>query len=71
MCIFCASIPVAVSVGAAVNVKQKERQHHLISSKQSPPRIIFPVGKVVTGIIVGLIAGSVVYHIVVYPKIGI
>lgn len=52
MCVICASIPVAVAVGAKINVNQL----HLPEEKRKP------IGKF-TGIIIGLlIIASAIYH---------
>ena len=71
MCIFCASIPLAVSVGASLSLKQKEGQDSLSLRNKSKPRVSIPMGKVTASRIVGLIALSLIYHSVLFYRIGL
>lgn len=50
MCAICAAIPAAAAAGAAVNAKEKNKPN---------PR---PVKRITAGIIVLLIAASIIYH---------
>lgn len=60
MCMFCASIPAAVAVGAKLNADQKTA---LTQGKIEKPR---PVAAITTGTVVLLVAGSITYHTLAY-----
>jgi hypothetical protein len=61
MCICCASVPMAVSLGAMATVKQKRGEH-------IPQWLLaLPAERVTAVIIVGLLAGSVMYHSQIDP----
>lgn len=61
MCICCASVPMAVSLGAMATVKQKRGQH-------VPQWLLtLPAERVTALVIVGLVAGSVAYHSQISP----
>jgi len=62
MCIFCAAVPMAVSLGAAASVQQKQRIKDASARGEAPPKVRVPVGKITTVVIVGALAGSVVAH---------
>ena len=71
MCIFCAAIPLAASMGTAISAKEKEKRHQAIERGEVPPRLILPPGKTTAVVLVGLAAGSVIYHTVIFPRTGI
>ncbi len=52
MCMFCAAIPAAAAVGSRLNAAQLDK----------PLEERKPVGKVTGGVILFLLAASVVYH---------
>lgn len=56
MCVFCASIPMAAAVGAKLEADQK-RANSVTELKSEKP-----ITKITAGVIVLLLAGSVVYH---------
>jgi hypothetical protein len=56
MCMFCAAVPVAGAIGAKLNVEQKKK---LATGEIKAGK---PVAAMTTGVIVFLVAGSVVYH---------
>ena len=62
MCVFCAAIPTAASLGAYANSKQKERVRKAAEQGKPAPRMIIPAGRVTAGAIVALVICSVVYH---------
>lgn len=60
MCMFCASIPAAVAVGAKLNADEKAAH---AQGKVEKPR---PIAAITTGVVVLLVAGSVTYHTLAY-----
>ncbi len=60
MCMFCASIPAAVAVGAKLNADQKTA---LAQGKVEKPR---PIAAMTTGVVVLLVIGSAAYHTLSY-----
>jgi hypothetical protein len=61
MCAFCAAIPVAGALGAKARSKQKEQVEQARAAGQ-PARQPRPIGKITAIVIVGLAAGSFLYH---------
>ena len=61
MCAFCAAIPVAGAFGAKAQAKQRHEaeQARIEGRPVKKPR---PIGRITTVVIVGLAAGSFVYH---------
>jgi hypothetical protein len=71
MCMFCAAIPVTISLGAAAKAKQSEQRKQAEASGEPVPQWVIPVVKV-TGVVVGsLVVSAVVYHTAIAPRIGI
>jgi hypothetical protein len=70
MCVFCAALPVTVSVGAAVTARQKEQQREAKVHTESPP-VRIPAGQMTVAVVVGVIVLSAIYHTVVMPRIGV
>jgi hypothetical protein len=62
MCIFCAAIPVAGSLGAMTSSKQRLRTRQAEEQGKAPPKLVIPAGKVTLGIIGGLVVCSAIYH---------
>ncbi|MEJ5224284.1 MAG: hypothetical protein WHV44_07490 [Anaerolineales bacterium] len=60
MCMFCASIPAAVAVGAKLNADQKKA---IVQGKATKPR---PIAAITTGMVVLLVVGSAAYHTMAY-----
>ena len=61
MCMFCAAIPTAGAVGAALNNKQIQRlrQARELDAPEPAPR---PIVKITTGVMALLLVGSITYH---------
>ena len=62
MCIFCAAIPLAASVGAAANSKQKRQIHFAEEQGTPPPRVTLTAGRATAIIVSGLVVCSIIYH---------
>ncbi len=70
MCVFCAALPVTVSVGAAVTARQKEQQREAEARGETPPPRI-PADKMTVAAVAGVIVLSAVYHTLVMPRLGL
>ncbi len=71
MCIFCAAIPMTVSLGAVAKSKQNEQRKRAETQDQPARTSAVPVEKVTAAVVGGLIVGAVVYHTTIAPRIGI
>lgn len=60
MCMFCAAIPAAGAIGAKLNADQKKK---LTSGEAKTEK---PIAVITGGVIVLLVAGSVLYHTTSY-----
>ncbi len=69
MCMFCAAIPVAVSAGLVSKAKLREKTGQAVKLGLPQPRHL-PIMPLTTVAIVGLMAGSVVYHTTIAPRVG-
>lgn len=82
MCVFCAAVPAAASVGAMATAKQKrakrqqaERQQaerHSTGEQPQPPTTFgllsaFPAQHVTGVVIAGIVTASVIYHAQIGP----
>lgn len=70
MCMFCAAIPMSVSIGVAMSGKQTERKLRAQSRGEKLASNQIPIGKLTTGVTGGLVICSVVYHLVIMPHTG-
>ncbi len=70
MCMFCAAIPMSVSVGAALAGKQSEKNLQAQSRGEALTSNRIPIGKLTAGVTGGLVICSVVYHLVIMPHTG-
>jgi hypothetical protein len=61
MCAFCAAIPVAGAVGAKVQAKQRQEAEQA-RAEGRPVKKARPIGRITAVVIIGLAAGSFVYH---------
>lgn len=70
MCMFCAAIPMSLSLGTAMAGKQaKKLQNTEAQSKVLVGKPI-PIGKVTIAVTGGLIICSGIYHLVIMPHTG-
>lgn len=65
MCMFCAAIPVATSVGVTHNSKQLKAKLEAEAAGVENPRTK-PIMRVTAGVVVLLLIGSVTYHSLTY-----
>ena len=70
MCMFCAAIPMSVSIGAAVIGKQKEKRLEAQTRGETPPQSRMPIGKATLVVTGSLVVCSAVYHLVIMPQTG-
>lgn len=70
MCMFCAAIPMSVSIGAAVIGKEKEKRLEAQLHGETLPQRLFPIGKVTLVVTGSLIVCSAVYHLAIMPHTG-
>ena len=62
MCVFCAAIPVAASLGAREQARQaRETREAIEQGKQAPQRRV-SAGQITVLAVSGLVAASVLYH---------
>jgi hypothetical protein len=71
MCVFCAAIPLATSVGMAITYKDNEKRREMLQHGQVLRRSPVSPGKVTAAVVATLVAGSVIYHLAIGPRIGI
>jgi hypothetical protein len=62
MCVFCAAIPAAASLGVVVSSKQKAADETAQRRGEAKPAVRLPAGPISAGVVVLLLAGSVIYH---------
>ncbi len=62
MCIFCATIPVTLAVGAKLNAQQNDSQKSAESQGQVDKHKKRPVGPLTILAVTGLAVSSVIYH---------
>jgi hypothetical protein len=62
MCVFCAAIPAAASLGVVASSKQRSAKTAAEQRGEVKPAARLPAGKISAGIVVLLVAGSIVYH---------
>jgi hypothetical protein len=66
MCIFCAAVPMTVSLGIATNARQHEHE----KQKVAPFRRVLRLKPVFAAIVIGLVLCAVAYHTAIAPRIG-
>lgn len=57
MCVFCAAVPMAISLGAAASVQQKQRIKDAAARGEAPPKVRVAVGKITSVVIIRTLAG--------------
>ena len=62
MCVFCAAIPVAGSLGAMERSKQRLQIRQAQEQGKVPPQLAIPAGKATLAVIGGLVVCSAIYH---------
>ncbi len=71
MCVFCAAVPLAGSIGIAVTHQANEKKREMRQQGQVPARSRLSPAIVTMVVIMMLMSGSAVYHLVLGPRIGI
>ncbi len=71
MCMFCAAVPVAASVGITITAKHKEKRREMLSRGQVPLHLSVSPGQATTAVVTVLIASAMIYHLAIGPRIGI
>ena len=69
MCIFCAAIPAATSIGAAITVKQNDKRREA-EARGETAKVNLPPGKITAVVVAGLVVSAAVYHSVIMPHTG-
>ena len=62
MCVFCAGVPVAATLGAYANTKQRQEAKQAEAEGKTPPKKIISAGPATTVVICGLVICSVIVH---------
>jgi hypothetical protein len=62
MCVFCAAVPIAASLGAMANSKQRQQIRLAEKQGKPPKKFIIPAGRATVGVLGGLVVCSVIYH---------
>jgi hypothetical protein len=62
MCVFCAAVPAAATLGAWANSKQRQQIRQAEEQGKPLPRIIVPARYATAGIVSGLVICSIIYH---------
>jgi hypothetical protein len=67
MCIFCAAVPMTVSLGIATDARQHERE----KQGKAPARRAFRLKPIFASLVIGLVLCAVIYHTTIAPRIGV
>jgi hypothetical protein len=62
MCMFCAAIPMASTLGVVVSSKQRTAQKAAQAEGKPLPRRRVATGPITAGVVAALVVGSVYYH---------
>jgi hypothetical protein len=62
MCVFCAAIPAAASLGVVAASKQRAAEEAAQQHGEAKPGVRLPAGPISAVMVVLLLAGSVIYH---------
>ena len=62
MCVFCAAVPIAGTLGAMANSKQRKQIHLAEEQGKKPPRLKIPAGYATASVIGVLVICSAIYH---------
>ncbi len=69
MCMFCAAIPMAASLGTAASVRLKDKRKQAEARGESTPKIVFPVEKATVAVIAALVVSAGLYHTATFPPL--
>ncbi len=62
MCVFCAAVPAALSVGVAVQGQQREKQRAAQARGETQRAPLVPVGRLTGAAVAALVVAAVLYH---------
>ena len=62
MCMFCAAIPTAATLGVVASSKQRTAEKLAVAEGKPTPRRRLATGPITAGVVGLLVVGSVVYH---------
>ncbi len=62
MCMFCAAIPTAVTLGVAASSQQRTAHKQAIACGEPAPRRRLPIAPLTAGVTACLLVGSIIYH---------
>ena len=62
MCVFCAAVPVAATLGAYANSKQRQEAKQAEAEGKEPPRKKISAGPATAVVVGGLVICSVIVH---------
>lgn len=71
MCLFCAAVPMTVSLGIAAQAGQERKREAAKAEGKPLPRLTLPIRGATYAATLGLGVAAVVYHTTIAPKIGI
>jgi hypothetical protein len=71
MCVFCAGIPLATSIGMAVAYSDSQKKRETLRQGQVPSRPLVSPAKLTTTVVAALVIGAAIYHLAVGPRIGV
>ena len=75
MCMFCAAIPMTLSIATVTRGKINERKHTAVSQQANPslntPILRLPVERISAAAVTGLILGSVLVHTGTVSRFGL
>ena len=62
MCMFCAAIPTAATLGVVMNSKQRTAEKSALAEGKPLPRRRLATGPMTAGVVTLLVMGSIFYH---------
>jgi hypothetical protein len=62
MCMFCAAIPTAATLGVVMTSKQRTAEKVALAEGKPAPRRRLATGPLTTGVVALLVVGSIYYH---------
>ena len=69
MCMFCAAIPMAASLGTAASVRLKDQRKQAEARGEPAPKIVMPVEKATVAVIAALVVSAWLYHSATFPPL--
>ena len=69
MCMFCAAIPMAASLGTAASARLRDKRKQAEARGEPPPKIVFPIQKATVAVIAALVVSAGLYHAAYFPPL--